>query len=747
MQGIESESKNRFITPESLENDERTLLKYQIMFNEDPAKYEKLKKNFRGKDMVKFYRERIAEDKRKLEEANWVPPISSPYVKKEIPKIRYPEYREKLTSPPKKSSKTPAPYMTPSGRLVPGLNPGDIPLPQLEPNLPEGTLKTLSEQESRKIGKKLATESSGIKKSTLQRETEHQIALMNQLSHGVFPTQPEYNEPYEGMEATLYTPPEPIFIPYPRNPYAPTLPGRETPEQKTFMGEMRSFDEEGIPQPEYDIVTINNEKKLRYRNPIIKEAQREIKDLDALEEHIDKKGVDVKVPNRLQNILDKVYSWWREVPKTRNELVHRINVIRDEDKGVLGYLLGRNIEIEETEEELLEKAKKYSMNPNIPKETYSYPKEIGKAMSRLYEGLSQKNKEFFEYLNQPSRFRGILHNLSEANENEIPSSLYPGQLNYESEVGEFEGVNQPTFLEKYGPQAIRYEMEVLLSKGINSYNELSKVPAKQLRNLSKLFTDFTGKQAQNAKDLYDSIVTPGYMSTFLSDFFNWDERSGEVLAKFNEYETTLENFNAAKNNFLDSIKEGVSNIGETAMGWWDRLKNWASKIKLPTASEIVSNVKNIIDKSGGNIAKGLLVSGLLALGSYAGYKLYNYVFPEKKVELPPRLENTLVPPPPPPFEPSFAPPDVNTQPKPYGAPLPTQSFYVPNIPTTVVPELPSTDLKLLNHMFQKPKTRIADHSEYVRAKIQNLIEQKIEMSWDYEGYNKRYISPALIKGY
>ncbi len=136
--------------------------------------------------------------------------------------------------------------------------------------------------------------------------------------------------------------------------------------------------------------------------------------------------------------------------------------------------------------------------------------------------------------------------------------------------------------------------------------------------------------------------------------------------------------------------------------------SWFSRATdiFPSGSEVIKGIVGVIKKEGPGIAKALLVGALLALGTIAANKAYNYIFPSKPTEI-------------------------------------THKHLLPKD----IPILSKNDLKMLMELLKKPERPGIDHSMYVKNKIDNLLKAKIEYNWDWEGYERNRLVPSTRFGY
>jgi hypothetical protein len=154
------------------------------------------------------------------------------------------------------------------------------------------------------------------------------------------------------------------------------------------------------------------------------------------------------------------------------------------------------------------------------------------------------------------------------------------------------------------------------------------------------------------------------------------------------------------------------------LNWFDLLKGL-----LPSGSSIINNIKSIILTRGARFAEGILISALLSLGGYTATKIYDYLFPgrpKKQIMAPSipveHIKTPLIP------QYYYEIPEYYKGVA-YEPPLQKRYFPIKDIPI-----MRQTDVKMLEHLFRKPKTHI-DHSAYVKSKINDLIRQKVNMGY------------------
>lgn len=197
----------------------------------------------------------------------------------------------------------------------------------------------------------------------------------------------------------------------------------------------------------------------------------------------------------------------------------------------------------------------------------------------------------------------------------------------------------------------------------------------------------------------------------------------------------------------------------------DTNKTWIQSLTeiLPnsiTGSNIYKNVTSLVKNNGAGIALGLVAAALLALGTYGAVKAYQYITKDEKdipkvPNIPPNIPNI---PPNVPNIPEIIPDDPKLPPQLQSIPLQPlmpaikprddeidlhpqlQSPYIPLDP--LPPMLEGNDLNLFAKIIEKDKENMTDHSLYIKQKIDMIINEKIQASWDWEGYERnRLVEP------
>jgi hypothetical protein len=166
---------------------------------------------------------------------------------------------------------------------------------------------------------------------------------------------------------------------------------------------------------------------------------------------------------------------------------------------------------------------------------------------------------------------------------------------------------------------------------------------------------------------------------------------------------------------LSKLMSNALNYFETVtdFSWMDRMKNYISNgmSNIPGfltqhGSEVWKTVTELIKKEGPGIAKSLLMAALISLGTVAAKKAFEYIFPSEA------KPNEII-----------------------------HKHVLPDKP------LSDVDITLLLELLKKPAKPEEDHSLYIKKKIDNLLNAKIQANWDWEGYNRNRLVPSTKYGY
>lgn len=167
-------------------------------------------------------------------------------------------------------------------------------------------------------------------------------------------------------------------------------------------------------------------------------------------------------------------------------------------------------------------------------------------------------------------------------------------------------------------------------------------------------------------------------------------------------------------------------LPERISGWFDRLKNM-----IPSASTIFKNMKSLISNHGATAAKSLLGMALVAIGTYAAKKAYDYVFKDDDTI----ADVTLGLPIPEEVQQVMPEPEVIQERIEWASVNPTVQPDAPvDAPVDVIPEIDRAELKALEKLIEKPRNISVDHSQYIHDKIMRLLQQKIKNNRHWEPF-------------